>query len=111
MTYHSSVTQLYTIKFILLLFEPKEGTRRCIMSPLCTSSGCHQFISSIKRFGGNYKLRNNWVRGVKLKTSKCTFCQEVVFLDHTVSEEGVSTDPANVQVITSWPAPSKFSNS
>ena len=35
-------------------------------------------------------------------------CQkEMVFLGHIVSEESVSTDPAKVQVITSWPTPTK----
>ena len=38
--YNSSGTQLYMIKFLLLQFQPKEGTRRCVTSPLWILSGC-----------------------------------------------------------------------
>ena len=34
----SSGTYLYTIKSLLLPFRPKEGTRRCVTSPLCMYS-------------------------------------------------------------------------
>ena len=46
-TYSSSGTQLYMIKSILLSFRPKEGTRKCVTSPLCISSGRRHFISGI----------------------------------------------------------------
>ena len=44
--------------------------------------------------------------GLKLKLEKCNFLQEqVVFLGHVVSREGVRPDPANVSKIANWPRP------
>jgi hypothetical protein len=46
--------------------------------------------------------RDKW----KLKKSKCTFAQRsVAYLGHTISSQGVATDPAKVQVIVDWPVP------
>jgi hypothetical protein len=46
--------------------------------------------------------RDKW----KLKKSKCTFAQRsVAYLGHTISSQGVATDPAKVQVIVDWPMP------
>ncbi|KAL0553442.1 hypothetical protein IC582_007337 [Cucumis melo] len=39
--------------------------------------------------------------------SKCEFwLKKVSFLGHVVSSEGVSVDPAKIEVVTSWPRPS-----
>ena len=44
--------------------------------------------------------------GLKLKPSKCRLLQKhVAFLEHIVSEDGVSTDPEKVRAITDWPTP------
>ncbi|TYK11882.1 retrotransposon protein, putative, Ty3-gypsy subclass [Cucumis melo var. makuwa] len=44
------------------------------------------------------------------KFSKCEFwLKNVSFLGHVVSNEGVSIDPAKIEVVTSWPRPSTVS--
>ena len=45
--------------------------------------------------------------GLKLKPEKCYFLQqEVRYLGHIVSEEGIATDPSKITAVSSWPAPS-----
>lgn len=49
------------------------------------------------------KLR--WA-GLKLKPSKChLFRQEVAYLGHIVSKEGIKTDPAKGRIVQNWPVP------
>ncbi|KAL0559513.1 hypothetical protein IC582_004126 [Cucumis melo] len=44
------------------------------------------------------------------KFSKCEFwLKKVTFLGHVVSSEGVSVDPAKIEVVTNWPRPSTVS--
>ncbi|KAL4026723.1 hypothetical protein IC575_015162 [Cucumis melo] len=44
------------------------------------------------------------------KFSKCEFwLRKVTFLGHVVSSEGVSVDPAKIEVVTNWPRPSTVS--
>ena len=44
--------------------------------------------------------------GLKLKPSKCEFFkQEIKYLGHVVSKEGVSTDPDKIKSVTEWPQP------
>ena len=44
--------------------------------------------------------------GLKLKPSKChLFKREVTFLGHLITQDGVKTDPAKVEVIQNWPTP------
>ncbi|KAL3846685.1 hypothetical protein ACJMK2_017653 [Sinanodonta woodiana] len=44
--------------------------------------------------------------GLKLKPSKCTLCaREVKYLGHTISEDGVATDPEKVATVMQWPIP------
>ncbi|KAL4022826.1 hypothetical protein IC575_016572 [Cucumis melo] len=44
------------------------------------------------------------------KFSKCEFwLKKVTFLDHVVSSEGVSVDPAKIETVTNWPRPSTVS--
>lgn len=39
-----------------------------------------------------------------IKASKCNFCSEQVkYLDHIISKQGVAIDPHKVQVIVGWP--------
>ena len=86
----------------------------CVLAGLQWQS-CLVYLDDVIILGRSFPEHLNNLRvvfdrlreaGLKLKTSKCTFCQkEVVFLGHIVSEEGVSTDPAKVQAITSWPIP------
>ena len=44
--------------------------------------------------------------GLKLKPSKCNFFKEQInFLGHIVSKEGISTCPQKVQAVQDWPIP------
>ena len=44
--------------------------------------------------------------GLKLKPPKCAFFQPTVqYLGHIISEEGVAADPAKIEKVVSWPAP------
>ena len=44
--------------------------------------------------------------GLKLKPSKCEFFkQEIKYLGHVVSKEGVSADPDKIKSVTEWPQP------
>lgn len=45
------------------------------------------------------------------KLSKCEFwLEEVAFLGHVISKEGVSVDPAKMRAITEWPTPKSVSD-
>ena len=45
--------------------------------------------------------------GLKLKPSKCDLCLEQVnFLGHIISAEGVQTDPEKTEKVAQWPKPS-----
>ena len=44
--------------------------------------------------------------GLKLKPSKCEiFRQELIYLGHVVSKNGIQTDPKKVKSICKWPVP------
>lgn len=44
--------------------------------------------------------------GLKAKLSKCAFFkQEVQYLGHVISSEGVSTDPGKIEAVSQWPLP------
>ena len=44
--------------------------------------------------------------GLKLKPSKCDLAkQQVNYLGHVFSKEGVSTDPEKIKAVTEWPQP------
>ena len=44
--------------------------------------------------------------GLKLKQSKCElFRQELIYLGHVVSKNGIQTDPKKVEAIHMWPVP------
>ena len=43
---------------------------------------------------------------LKLKSSKCEICrQELTYLGHVVSKEGIQTDPKKAEAICKWPIP------
>ena len=43
---------------------------------------------------------------VMLKPKKCTLCQQqVAFLGHIVSADGVATDPSKTDAVSKWPTP------
>ena len=42
--------------------------------------------------------------GLKLSPKKCHFfCEQVVFLGHIVSKDGISTDPSKTEAVKEWP--------
>ena len=42
--------------------------------------------------------------GLKLKPSKCTFFQEeITYLGHLITADGIATDPKKIQVVKDWP--------
>ena len=47
-------------------------------------------------------LRDNW----KVKLSKCAFGQQQIsYLGHVISADGVATDPTKVEAVQTWPTP------
>ena len=45
-------------------------------------------------------------QNLKLKASKCEFFRDqVLYLGHVVSQEGIQTDPAKIEAVKSWPIP------
>ena len=43
---------------------------------------------------------------LKLKPSKCSlFRRSVIFLEHVVSQSGISTDPVKIEAVRDWPIP------
>ena len=43
---------------------------------------------------------------MKVKRSKCVFaCKQLRYLGHVISEDGVRTDPTNVDKVRDWPSP------
>ena len=44
--------------------------------------------------------------GLKLKPSKCElFRQELIYLGHVASKNGIRADPIKVEAICKWPVP------
>ena len=42
--------------------------------------------------------------GLKLKPSKCTFFkEEITYLGHLITADGIATDPSKVEVVKNWP--------
>ena len=65
------------------------------------------FDEHIKRLENVFKQLEK--HGLKLKASKCEFFKnKVQYLGHTVSDEGVQTDPDKIAVLKDWPAPSNI---
>ena len=54
----------------------------------------------------DYVLTTIEKHGLKLKPSKCQlFSDEVPYLGHIISAEGVATDPEKVKTVEEWPTP------
>ena len=78
-------------------------------------SECLVYIDDIVIFGRTFDehlchianvLSHLRQAGLKLKPEKCYFLQqEVLYLGHIVSEEGIATDPSKITAVSSWPAP------
>ncbi len=76
---------------------------------------CLLFVDDIISFGGTIpecleRLERVFERlaaaGLKLKPSKCNFFKKkVLFLGHIVTPEGITTDPAKIDVVKNWPVP------
>ena len=58
---------------------------------------CERLTSVLQRFRQH---------GLKVKASKCSFgADQVLYLGHTISNEGVHTDPAKIEAVQNLPAP------
>ncbi len=62
------------------------------------------FSQHLERLGNVFdRFRTS---GLKLKPSKCSFAkEEVKYLGHIVSREGIQPDPAKVEAVKNWPIP------
>ena len=62
------------------------------------------FVEAVKKLQKVFdRLRK---AGLKLKPKKCDlFAKSVSFLGHTISNEGIGTDPDKVKAVREWPVP------
>ena len=78
-------------------------------------SECLVYLDDIVIFGRTFEEHLSHLASVlarlravnmKAKLSKCNFLKEqVLYLGHVISPEGISTDPSKTQRITEWPTP------
>ena len=78
-------------------------------------SSCLEYFDDIIAIGSTFSehlkhlaavLTHLRQSGLKLNPTKCKLCQQqVMFLGHIVSTQGISTDPEKVEVIAKWPTP------
>ena len=48
--------------------------------------------------------------GLKIKPEKCAFFRKsIVFLNHVLSADGISTDPEKIRAVVTWPTPTSVS--
>ena len=58
-------------------------------------------IFNLREVFGRFRAAN-----LKLNPKKCElFRRKVVYLEHIVTEEGISTEPSKVEAVTAWPVP------
>ena len=79
-------------------------------------SSCLVYLDDIIIVGKNFEDHLNNIdlvlsqvhkAGLKLRPKKCYFFQDQVrYLGHIVSREGIAADPSKVDVVKSWPTPS-----
>lgn len=66
------------------------------------------FSSTVEQHLGRLEkvLQQFQRHGLKVKLSKCCFFQqEVRYLGHVISSEGVATDPEKIQAVAEWAKP------
>lgn len=81
----------YLRKFVLVFFD----------DILVFSKNLEEHVKHLDTVLG--ELRRNKLYA---KKSKCTFGQgQVEYLGHIISQEGVPTDPAKIEAMTTWPIP------
>ena len=78
-------------------------------------SSCLVYLDDVVVVGRSFEehlrnLQNVFERlrgaGLRLKPKKCAFLQdEVLYLGHLVSREGISTDPIKINKVVNWPEP------
>ena len=78
-------------------------------------SSCLVYLDDVVVVGRSFEehlrnLQNVFERlrgaGLRLKPKKCAFLQEeVLYLGHLVSREGISTDPSKIDKVVNWPEP------
>ena len=71
---------------------------------------CLIYLDDVIIFGRNFRLKQVLLRirkpNLNLKSSKCHLLQEEVeFLGHVVSEEGILPNPRNIEKLLNWPRP------
>lgn len=79
--------------------------RKCVLvffdDILIYSSSYEEHIKHI-RLVLEILARDQW----QVKMSKCSFAkQQIAYLGHVLTGQGVSTDPGKVAVVVSWPKP------
>ena len=88
----------------------------CVLAGLHWET-CLVYLDDVIIIGRSFEdhlcnLRNVFQRlreaGLKLKPTKCTLCrEEVKFLGHVVSRDGIATDPSKVESVRTWPTPTQ----
>ena len=83
-------------------------------------TSCLIYLDDVIVFGSSFDEHMSRLRlvleriklaGLKLKPSKCHFFQdEVVFLGHVISKDGILPNPDNVAKIVNWPVPETVSH-
>ena len=78
-------------------------------------SECLVYLDDIINFGRTFKehlchltsiLERLRAVNLKAKLSKCNFLQQqVLYLGHVISPDGIATDPSKTERITYWPTP------
>ncbi|XP_062187935.1 uncharacterized protein LOC133891241 [Phragmites australis] len=72
------------------------------------------FMDDILIYSKDWKAHLNHIQQVfevlreqqfKVKLSKCAFGQQLSYLGHVISAEGVATDPTKIESIQQWPTP------
>ena len=86
----------------------------CVLAPLLRKCVV-VFIDDILIYSSSWEAHLQHIREVflllqqhqfKVKLSKCTFAQQQVhYLGHVISKDGVATDPKKVMDIQNWPTP------
>lgn len=86
------IFQPHLRKFVLVFFD----------DILICSHSWHQHLHHLEQV---FKLMQH--HSLVAKLSKCTFAaQQVSYLGHSITPQGVSTDPTKIQATLDWPLPS-----